>query len=256
MRVQIASLLLGKIRPFGGEGERSAIAKTAVAGAVRVGPMGLEGDEQADCVNHGGIDKAIHHYPRDHYASWQDELADHPLLEAPGAFGENISSSGLDETAVCLGDRFRLGTVLVEISQGRQPCWKLNRRFDSNAVLARMVQTGFSGWYYRVLEPGQVAAGDHALLVERPHADWPVRRLFALLIGGGAASDRAALRDLAAIEVLSESWKARTHALLAQSSASRGEKEVVREPAAILEPRTSAPLACEKKRDYYRKSSY
>jgi MOSC domain-containing protein YiiM len=235
MKAQIASLLLGKIRPFGDDGERSAIAKTAISGAVRVGPMGLEGDEQADRIHHGGTDKAIHHYPRDHYPSWRDELADHPLLQAPGAFGENISTSGLDEMAVCLGDRFRLGTALVEISQGRQPCWKLNRRFGSNAVLARMVQTGFSGWYYRVLEPGQVAAGDHVVLVERPHADWPVRRVFALLIGGGAASDRAALHDLAAIEVLSESWKARTHALLAQSSASRGDKVVVREPAEILD---------------------
>ena len=234
MKAPIASLLLGKTHPFGGDGERSAIAKTAISGAVRVGPMGLEGDEQADRVHHGGIDKAIHHYPRDHYASWRVELPDHPLLQAPGAFGENISTSGLDETTVCLGDQFRLGTALVEISQGRQPCWKLNRRFGSNAVLARMVQTGFSGWYYRVLESGEVAAGDHAILVERPHADWPVRRVFTLLIGGRAASDRAALRDLATIEVLSESWKARTHALLAEYPESRVDKEV-RERSAILD---------------------
>src|SRR3546814_18756032 len=92
------------------------------AGAVAVGPMRLAGDEQADRTVHGGIDKAIHHYPADHYDWWREYLGDAPLLDAPGAFGENISTAGLDAQNVFLDDRFRLGSALVELTQARQPC--------------------------------------------------------------------------------------------------------------------------------------
>ncbi len=125
MNVEILAVLLGQIRPFRGDDEPSAIGKLPVVHPVAVGPMGLAGDEQADRTVHGGIDKAIHHYPADHYDGWRAYLGDVPLLDTPGAFGENISTLGLDESSVFIGDRFRLGTALVEVSQARQPCWKL-----------------------------------------------------------------------------------------------------------------------------------
>jgi len=129
MRYTIDALLTGKARRFGAKGEPSAIDKRAVEGRHAVGALGIAGDEQADLSVHGGPDKAIHHYPRDHYDWWAETIGDHALLQDAGAFGENISTSGLTESAACIGDRYRLGSALVEISQGRQPCWKLGHRF-------------------------------------------------------------------------------------------------------------------------------
>ena len=205
----ILTVLCGAVQPFRGEDEPSAIAKLPVSGPVAVGPLGLAGDAQADLAVHGGVDKAIHHYPLDHYDWWRGELGDHPLLAAAGGFGENISTQGLTEHEACLGDRFRLGTALVELSQGRQPCWKLGHRFGRAAVTGMVVTSRRSGWYYRVLEPGHVAAGDRLELLERRLPQWSVDRMFHLLIGGAGKAEPAALRDLAKLEVLAAPWRKR-----------------------------------------------
>ena len=144
MSYPIDAVLTGKARAFRGD-EASAIAKTPVGEKLHVGFLGIDGDEQADLTVHGGIDKAIHHYPRDHYDWWAGELGVHALLGAPGAFGENISTEGLIESEACIGDRYRLGSALVEISQGRQPCWKLGHRFGIATVPATVVTTRRSG---------------------------------------------------------------------------------------------------------------
>ena len=127
------ALLAGQARMFA-RGEASAIAKAPLAGPVKIGFLGLEGDEQADRRVHGGPDKALHHYPHDHYARWREGRDGEPLLAAPGAFGENVATLGLTEEQVCIGDRFRLGSALVEISQGRQPCWKQGERLHWAAL--------------------------------------------------------------------------------------------------------------------------
>lgn len=215
MSYAIAALMTGKAAAFRGD-EPSAIAKDRVDGSRRVGFLGIAGDEQADLSVHGGIDKAIHHYPADHYDRWRSHLGDHSLLDAPGAFGENISTIGLDESNVCLGDRFRLGTALVEVSQARQPCWKLDHRFAANGVMATVVKTRRTGWYYRVLETGEVRAGDSLALVERPYPDWPLDTLFGLLIGGEAKDRPADLRALRDVPVLAETWKVRRAKLAEQ----------------------------------------
>ncbi|MGV1684084.1 MOSC domain-containing protein [Sphingopyxis sp. NJF-3] len=211
----VDALLTGKARRFGDKGEASAIAKSPVASPRRVGFLGIDGDEQADLSVHGGPDKAIHHYPRDHYPFWRERLADHALLAAPGAFGENVSTTGLVESIVCVGDRFRLGSALVEISQGRQPCWKLGHRFGIASVPATVVSSGRSGWYYRVIEEGTVAAGEALELIERPLPDWTVARVFTLLIGGAGKREPAALRALADMDALATNWRVRAEKLLA-----------------------------------------
>lgn len=213
MTYSVLTVLAGKVRPFRGPDEPSAIAKTALAGPVSVGLMGLAGDEQADRVHHGGRDKAIHHYPLDHYAAWRAELGDHPLLAGPGGFGENVSTLGLTEEAVCIGDRFRLGTALIEVSHGRQPCWKLGHRFGMPALAARITETGRPGWYYRVLETGTVQAGDRLELVERVLPQWSVARVFALLIGGGHKREPGEVRELAGLDLLAEAWRTRARDL-------------------------------------------
>jgi MOSC domain-containing protein YiiM len=214
MTSRILAINCGKAVPFRGH-EPSAIAKVPVTGPVRVTRLGIVGDEQADRAVHGGPDKAIHHYPHEHYGWWRGVLREQDLLEAPGAFGENVTSKGSSEADVCIGDRWRLGTALVEISQGRQPCWKLDHRFDGAAVMARMVKSRRSGWYYRVIEEGEVAAGQPLELIDRPFADWSVARVFGLLIAGDHKRDRAGLEGLAQVTALAEPWIRRRAALLA-----------------------------------------
>ena len=214
MRTTVQAVLTGTVDlAFAEEGRASAIAKAEIDGPRTIHWLGIEGDEQADLNVHGGPDKAIHHYPRDHYGAWQRELAldaaHRPLLDRAGAFGENISTLGWTEESVCIGDRLRLGNALVEVAQGRQPCWKQGHRLNSARVLGAMVATGRTGWYYRVLEEGSVAAGDVIALTERIHPEWNVARVFGLLIGGRHGGERAALRDLSRVRELASGWRAR-----------------------------------------------
>ena len=202
--VRVKALLTGKVRAYTRPGSRSGIDKQPVAGPLHIGPLGLTGDEQGDLRVHGGIDKAVHHYPFDHYAAWQRDLGALPLLETAGAFGENISTTGIDETTVCLGDRFHLGTAVLEVSQGRQPCWKLNDRFGIPDMARRVQDSGRSGWYYRVLQPGHAQAGDHLACIERPHPDWSLARLAALLYG--RVLDPALLEPALALPLV-PSWR-------------------------------------------------
>lgn len=214
MPVEVLALLCGKAQPFA-RGESSAIAKAPIAGPVKIGFLGIEGDEQADPRYHGGPDKALHHYPGDHYAHWGTIAIDHPLLNAPGAFGENISTWGLVEEDVCIGDRFRLGSALIEVSQGRQPCWKQGHRMDWKGLPALIIKERRCGWYYRVIEEGEAKAGDALSLVERQLPDWTVRRVFGLLIAGDHKADPAALKELAAMELLETGWRSRAKELIA-----------------------------------------
>jgi len=209
---RIDAVFTGKIARFTDTGETSAIAKHPVHGPVGIGFRGLEGDNQADLLVHGGPDKAIHHYPRDHYGWWYDRLPDQPLLTRAGAFGENISTHGLTEQDVCIGDRFRLGTALVEVCQGRQPCWKQAHRLDDKSVVATMVKSGRSGWYYRVIEEGTVAAGDTLVRIERTQPQWSVERVTGIIVAG-RERNVATLRDLAGLRELAEGWRARAASL-------------------------------------------
>ena len=207
----IVTLLSGRAAPFRGH-EHSAIAKTPLDGEVQITALGITGDQQADKIHHGGPDKAMHHYPADHYDHWRRALGAHPDL-VPGGFGENISCTGLTEADVLLGDRFRLGTAVIEVSHGRQPCWKLAHRFGVPGMVAQVVKTGRAGWYARVLQPGVARSGDRLELTERGLPEWPMARLFHMLIGGGHKKDPAALAHLADLPVLAEDWRQRAREL-------------------------------------------
>src|SRR5690606_19664067 len=122
------TLLTGRIKPYTRPGSFSAIHKLPRSGKLRVGPHGIDGDEHGDPKVHGGPDKAILHYAYDHYPYWLGVYDGHPLLAAPGAFGENISSIGVTEADVCLGDVISCGSTLLQVTQSRQPCWKMNDR--------------------------------------------------------------------------------------------------------------------------------
>lgn len=223
MEVRIEQVRIGKVVDFTRPGSRSAIDKRLVDGPVTVGELGLGDDEQGDRRVHGGPDKAIHHYPHDHYAAWREALGEHPLLAAGGAFGENLSSTGLTEADVCLGDRFTLGTALVEVSQLRQPCWKLSDRFGVPDMARRVQDTGRTGWYYRVLEPGQVAAGDVLALQERPYPRWPLVRLAELLYRRGI--EPALLDEVLGLPLV-PSWRTLFERRLAQGQVESWDKRL------------------------------
>ena len=226
MRVEISSVQVGRIAPLGRKSAPSAIAKTPVAGPIVIGPTGLSGDEQADLRHHGGIEKAVHHYPLDHAEAWRADLPSPPdLIGQPGAFGENLSTRGITEAEVHVGDVWRAGSTLLQVSQARQPCWKLNERFGVPDMARRVQMTARTGWYYRVLEPGAVAAGDPLVLVDRPCPDWPLARLLRVFYVDRL--DRAALAEIAELELLTESWR--------QLAARRLEREAVEEWGSRLE---------------------
>lgn len=212
LSLNLDALLVGKSAMLA-PGVPSAIDKQPRAGAVRIGWLGLEGDEQADTRHHGGPDKALHLVPREHYPWWAGTLAGHRLLDRPGAFGENLATCGALEAQLCIGDRFTLGTALVEVSQGRQPCFKLNHRFGRPDMLALAVESGRCGLYLRVVRQGEARAGDVMTLVERVLPEWSVARVFALLIQGGHKADPAGVAALAALPRLAPNWRARAAAL-------------------------------------------
>lgn len=200
-------LLTGHAVPFGPDGQPSAIDKHEVMRPLLVTTTGLAGDEQGDTRHHGGPEKALHHYPADHYATWPAELPDVPTARwRPGGFGENITTHGITEGDVCAGDIYRLGGALLQVSQARQPCWKLNVRFGRPDMARRTQESGRTGWYYRVLEAGSVTAGDSLELIERPEPDWPLSRLLHYLYA--EPLNRDALNGIAALKVLSPSWRA------------------------------------------------
>ncbi|MET0241516.1 MAG: MOSC domain-containing protein [Sphingobium sp.] len=208
----IDALLSGSPRSIA-DGVVSAIGKYPVAGPVRIGWLGLEGDHIADPIHHGGHDKAIHLYPQDHYGWWRARIGEHPLLATPGAFGENVAVAGAVDGDFCLGDRFTLGSATVEVSHGRQPCAKLNHRFGQKDILASVVKSGRAGFYLRVIRQGEAQAGDRMVLTERPLPEWSVPRLFDLLVAGGHKRDPAGVAALAAMPVLAEAWRSRAREL-------------------------------------------
>ncbi|MEL7190224.1 MAG: MOSC domain-containing protein [Pseudomonadota bacterium] len=199
MKHTIEAICTGTARPFNGA-ELSAIVKRPRQGVLQILEDGFAPDEQADQRVHGGPEKAVHLYPLDHHAFWRDWLEDEAaiaLLDEPGAFGSNLAVSGLAEKDVHIGDRFRLGSALLEVNQSRQPCWKVDHRFGVKGMTAAIVKTGRSGWYFRVLEIGECQAGDILERVEVGHSDWSVERVFkALIAGRGLPAELEALADL------------------------------------------------------------
>ncbi|MEO9601002.1 MOSC domain-containing protein [Parasphingorhabdus sp.] len=209
IRTPLKHVLISTPQPFGDDGEMSAIAKTETDASLMLGFEGLEGNKVGDALRHGGRDKALHLYPAEHYAYWKDKYPDLDVLERPGAFGENFSCEGLTEEKLCLGDVFRVGEALIQCSHARQPCWKLNHRFGKKDVLKTVVQSGKSGSYFRVLEEGHVRSGDELVQQERPWPDWPLDKLFGLIIGGKHKGRGAELKTLAEHPALAENWRLR-----------------------------------------------
>jgi MOSC domain-containing protein YiiM len=194
------------------DGVMTGYRKLPVAGPIAVGTLGLESDIQFNKRFHGGPEKAVYGYPVSGYAGWQAEF---PALAAqfvPGAMGENLPVIGQDEASLCIGDIIRCGTALLQVAQIREPCSTFSAIHGTARVARAMTRSGRCGWYYRVLEPGILTAGDPHDVVERWHPDWPVARLAS--IATGKAGTREALADLSGLKGLTPAWQLRAADML------------------------------------------
>ena len=144
---------------------RTGIFKEPVPGPVAMNKANLFGDGQADLRVHGGEEKAIYAYPAEHYEPWKSALPD--VSFSWGHFGENLTTEGLEEKTLCIGDRLRIGSVVLQVTQPRMPCYKLNLRFDRDDMIKRFLASGRSGFYFSVAEPGEVMAGSKVEILSR-----------------------------------------------------------------------------------------
>jgi len=195
-----------------GEPVSTGIFKTAVEGRIKLGTLNLAGDRQADLSVHGGPSKAVYGYPSEHYEYWKSEL---PGLELPwGMFGENFTTEGLFEAELSIGDKFRIGTAQIMVTQPRMPCYKLGLRFGRPDILRKFLQSERSGFYFAVLQEGEVAAGDQFELVEKNSHGVTVSDITRLF-----ARDKeniSLMRRALEVEALPDSWRRYFEAQLEQ----------------------------------------
>lgn len=182
-------------------GWKTSFYKNPVYGDVFLDRTNLDGDQQTDLRHHGGPEKAVCVYPYEHYGYWADDL---DLSLEPAAFGENFTIEGLTERDACIGDVYDVGEATVQITQPRSPCWKLARRWRVKELAIKFEETGYTGWYLRVLDTGTVAAESHLDLVERPNPEWSVSR--ATKVRYRMPDDRELADELSSVEALGDTW--------------------------------------------------
>lgn len=181
----------------------SGFLKESISEPLWLGMTNLEGDGQADLDHHGGPHKAVCVYPATHYPYWREQLRMEDLIG--GDFGENFTVAELTEREVCIGDIWSVGEATVQVSQPRQPCWKLARRWDIKDLAYQVQQTGFTGWYFRVLNEGHVQRGMKIELIERRWEDWTIAA--ANHIMHHDKHNQVAAAKLASVPALSPSWQ-------------------------------------------------
>ena len=186
-----------------GEPVSTGIFKQPVDGRIKLRTLNLEGDRQADLSVHGGPHKAVYGYASEHYEFWKKEFPD---MELPwGMFGENFTTSGMFESDLNVGDKFRVGTAEIMVTEPRMPCFKLGLRFGRSDIIKRFLQSGRSGFYFAVLREGEVGAGDRFELIEKDAHGVRVSDITRLYL-----SDKrnvSLLRRVLEVEALSPSWR-------------------------------------------------
>lgn len=207
----IKQLRTGKVKQFGNEHAKepmerkweTGMFKKPQEGKVWLTRTGLKEDEVADTKVHGGPEKALFAYPEHHYPYWQEDLEIEKI--GAGAMGENLVVVGVDEFSTFIGDTFRFGEAIIQVSQPRQPCWKPARRFKVLDLALKIQNSGRTGWYYRVIEEGFVEAGVTLELLERPYPQWSIAAANEVM--HERKNDLRAAYDLAACPLLADSWK-------------------------------------------------
>jgi MOSC domain-containing protein YiiM len=203
--MKIISVNVGLPREILIDGHRvmTGIFKEPIEGSVQVRRLNLDGDRQADLTVHGGPYKAIYAYPAEHYTFWRDELPEMNL--SFGAFGENLTTEGMVETEINIGDQFKIGEVILQVTQPRMPCYKLAAKFRRQDIIKRFLQSERSGFYFSVIEEGELGAGDSIELIHRDENKVAVRDIVRLY-----AADKynmELLRRAVQLEALPEDWR-------------------------------------------------
>jgi MOSC domain-containing protein YiiM len=203
--MKIVSVSVGMPREveWKGVSVRTAIFKEPVDGPVMIGKLNLERDRQADLTVHGGAEKAVYAYPAAHYEYWRREL---PEVQFDWSkFGENLTTDGLDEDELCIGDRIKAGAAVLTVTQPRLPCYKLNIRFERDDMIQRFLRSGRTGFYFLVLEPGEVRAGSRVEVLSRDHNRVTVADITRLYLG--QSKDPNLLERAVRVSALPQSWK-------------------------------------------------
>lgn len=193
---------LPRVATWRGEDVATGIFKTPVAGSVMARTLNLDGDRQADLTVHGGPEKAVYGYPAEHYTFWREQLGEEL---PPGAFGENLTTTGLDEATLQIGDRLRVGEAELVVTQPRLPCFKLNLRFNRPDMVRRFLASRRTGFYFAVAKEGAVKAGDAITVLARDPGGVPVAditRVYAF-----DKDDLATMRRIVAAPALAEGWR-------------------------------------------------
>jgi len=202
MIIKVLNIGLPKQELFHGKKFTTGMCKRPLTTPLRATHQGLEGDGVGDLKHHGGSDKAVCVYSIDHYGYWEETLG---IRMPDAAFGENFSVTGMDENSVCVGDRYRIGTATMQVSQPRQPCSTLAARYGREDFVRLVVNSGKTGFYLRVLEEGTVAAGDSISLLEQDPRR--VSIAFANQIYHHDRKNREGIERVLAVPDLSESWR-------------------------------------------------
>lgn len=204
--MKLLSVNVGIPREIFWEGRtvRTSIFKDPVRGRVHVGPTNLAGDEQSDLSVHGGRDKAVYAYPSEHYPFWRNQL---PGVELPwGVFGENLTTAGVVETGVHVGDRLRVGSAEFVVTQPRMPCFKLGLRFRDPHMVKRFLDANRNGFYLAVVREGELGTGDTFEFIARDERRITIAAIARLYHQD--AADPALLRRVIELPALPERWRA------------------------------------------------
>src|SRR3954452_7520710 len=198
---KVLSVNVGGVRGFeyGGRPAKSAIWKSSVTGRVAVRGVNVAGDEQADRQAHGGPDKAVYAYSIEDSRWWEQKLG---RSLAYGEFGENLTTAGIEVNAALVGERWEIGTTVLEVSEPRIPCWRLGVRMNDKLFPRRFSEAMRPGAYLRIVVEGEVGAGDEIRVVERPEHALTIREVFRIY-----TRDRAEAERLLAVPRMSESWR-------------------------------------------------
>lgn len=186
-------------------GYRTAINKHLVEQDIELSPLGLTSNECADLKHHGGIDRALHQYPQEHYAYWHQRYPGSEKKWQAAGMGENISSLGMTEDNVYIGDQYQLGSSVIEVSQPRSPCFKLNNQWGVEDISLAMQNSGRCGWLYRVIQPGLINEGAQLTLLKRVKGSLSIQEVCHLFFH--QPLEKQGLEQLIALESLSQGWR-------------------------------------------------
>jgi len=208
MRLVSVNVGLPRLLAWKGASFKTGIFKKAVDGRIMLRETNLDGDRQADLSVHGGVNKAVYSYPSEHYSYWRHQLPKEEL--SWGAFGENITAEGLLESGVCMGDQYRVGSAVVRVTTPRLPCFKLAAKFRREDMIKRFLSSGYSGFYFSVVEEGEVAAGDEFLFLTSEIPSLTIAEFNHLYTS--PAPELELLKRAVEVKSLPESWRERFHA--------------------------------------------